>query len=351
VGAAHDPSAVPDTAAVARGWTAQVERLVRLDLPPSPAIDLVPAVRAHLLQAAGGAGAGPEVAAAAATAGFGVADPDELLVAALAALPGDGDGGGLGAVLWAAGLLVGLGAALPPARRVAMAAEELARAQAAGPAHLAGPGLEAAATLLDQRSEQRAAATARAWAAAAPAGPARGGQDADSTGGVWRPADLAAGAQVVALTGSPDWLVVLARLVATARPTAVWPDLLDPLTGGGCGVDGHDPVVTARYWSTLRSALLADDDGGVDLLPAWPPAWRAAPVEAHQLPSRHGLVSFALRWHGDRPALLWSVDGATGPLVVRASGPAPSWSSTDAAGEVLLPRVPSDVGPGSVQGS
>jgi hypothetical protein len=47
-------------------------------------------------------------------------------------------------------------------------------------------------------------------------------------------------------------------------------------------------------------------------------------------------VSFALRWHGEHPALLWEVADGDGSLALRAPGLAPRWSTTAPAGEALL---------------
>ena len=51
-------------------------------------------------------------------------------------------------------------------------------------------------------------------------------------------------------------------------------------------------------------------------------------------------VSFAVRWHGERPAVLWEVDGPPG-LTLR-SGVDDSWSTTESRGEALwnVPRRP-----------
>ncbi|GBL20477.1 hypothetical protein EMGBS4_05370 [Acidimicrobiaceae bacterium] len=47
------------------------------------------------------------------------------------------------------------------------------------------------------------------------------------------------------------------------------------------------------------------------------------------------MISYAVRWHGERPALLWDVDGPTG-VRVAASAVDESFSSTDIRGETLL---------------
>ena len=50
---------------------------------------------------------------------------------------------------------------------------------------------------------------------------------------------------------------------------------------------------------------------GPVLLPGGiPEAWRGADIEAHGLPvGPASTVSFAVRWHGEHPAVLWEVTG------------------------------------------
>ncbi len=71
------------------------------------------------------------------------------------------------------------------------------------------------------------------------------------------------------------------------------------------------------------------DPTGVVLALGWPDAWLGANVEVHDLPAG----SFAVRWHGERPAVLW--DAAAG-IVLRAPVVAPDWSGTG-RGETLWP--------------
>ncbi len=83
---------------------------------------------------------------------------------------------------------------------------------------------------------------------------------------------------------------------------------------------------------------LVGSDG--DLLPlGFPEDWLGAPIEAHGVlagtPTTPAIVSFAVRWHGARPAVLWEVEGAS--LGVRASLVAPGWSGTGPRGEALWP--------------
>ena len=64
-----------------------------------------------------------------------------------------------------------------------------------------------------------------------------------------------------------------------------------------------------------------------------PRAWWGQPLEVHDAPVGDGTVSFAVRWHGERPALLWE---STHDGVVRCPGLDPVWRGHGAKGEALL---------------
>jgi hypothetical protein len=88
----------------------------------------------------------------------------------------------------------------------------------------------------------------------------------------------------------------------------------------------------------LRSLLVHErDDGVVAVAVDVPEAWRGGDLDVHDAPTRRGPVSFAVRWHGHRPALLWDVPAGT---ELRAPGLDPDWSSTEARGEALLAPGP-----------
>ncbi len=83
----------------------------------------------------------------------------------------------------------------------------------------------------------------------------------------------------------------------------------------------------------LRSFLVHEVGTDVTLLAELPDDWRGAPIEVHGAPTRHGPVSYAIRWHGERAALLW--DGPGG-VTIRMPGLDPEWSTTEPSGEALL---------------
>ena len=97
-----------------------------------------------------------------------------------------------------------------------------------------------------------------------------------------------------------------------------------------------DPVLFAA-WVERRLCTVAD---GGDLLPAGLPAgWEGTNFEVYGLPtSAESTVSFAVRWHAARPAVLWEQTGV--PVTLRAPVLAPEWSSADATGEALWPVPP-----------
>jgi hypothetical protein len=66
-----------------------------------------------------------------------------------------------------------------------------------------------------------------------------------------------------------------------------------------------------------------------------PDEWLGQGIELHDAATDLGTFGFAVRWHGDRPALLWELD-AVRPARLVAPALDPTWSSTDAKGEALL---------------
>jgi hypothetical protein len=76
---------------------------------------------------------------------------------------------------------------------------------------------------------------------------------------------------------------------------------------------------------------------GGDLLAAGMPSeWLGQNFEVHGVPTGPAsAVSFAVRWHGERPAVLWECTGAA--VTLTSSQIASGWSTDDATGETLWP--------------
>jgi hypothetical protein len=115
---------------------------------------------------------------------------------------------------------------------------------------------------------------------------------------------------------------VRTRRRAAARPAAGTWAALDRMT---------DP---AALLVAARRILVDDTDPARLVLCAdHPPAWRGQALEVREAPLAGGTVSYAVRWHGDRPALLWDAPPGT---TVRIPGLDPAWESTAASGDALL---------------
>jgi hypothetical protein len=93
----------------------------------------------------------------------------------------------------------------------------------------------------------------------------------------------------------------------------------------------------ARFLANLRAVLVRESRGRIDLFPGFPPDWLGQPITVDAVPLRAGSISFAVRWHVSRPALLWD---APAGVELRVPALDPAWSSTVAAGEVLLAEPP-----------
>ena len=142
----------------------------------------------------------------------------------------------------------------------------------------------------------------------------------------------------------------LRRVLDGATPTFTWPEVVHPRLGTGCGGAGHHGGAAAAFLDVVRRTLVREASGGLSLLSVFPPEWAGQPLEVHDAPTHHGRISYALRWHGDRPALLWHCERPGVALTV--PGLDRSFSTVEQSGEAMLapyrPRVPiplQDAGP------
>ncbi|MCB1012753.1 MAG: hypothetical protein KDB15_13885 [Microthrixaceae bacterium] len=148
--------------------------------------------------------------------------------------------------------------------------------------------------------------------------------------------------------GSDRTTEALIAGLARELPGSVDPDPRadhESVAGSGARTgSGFDPVEVAALRVALVDAVVADEHSGAALMGRWVPEWSGRTIEAHRFPSVWGRVSFALRWHGENPALLWEVEpvlgstgGSTAPLIT-APVISPGWSAAGWSGEALLTR-------------
>ncbi|HEX2564474.1 MAG TPA: hypothetical protein VHK25_11185, partial [Acidimicrobiales bacterium] len=101
--------------------------------------------------------------------------------------------------------------------------------------------------------------------------------------------------------GRLDWMLDV------ATPTWTWPEAIHPRLDGGCMGDGHHGWAAAEFLTLVRDLLVCDVAGGVALASLVPDGWYGRGWDVHDAPTAVGRVSYAVRWHGDRAALLWEV--------------------------------------------
>lgn len=122
------------------------------------------------------------------------------------------------------------------------------------------------------------------------------------------------------------------------------PSGLDP-EGAPLGDMAIDASATALRLSTVLAAFVRDTPASIEILRGWVDLWFDKPIEVNRVLTRLGSVSFALRWSGDRPILLWEIEPAVGvdralyDPIVTAPALDPSWHAHGWAGEAMLGAV------------
>ena len=185
----------------------------------------------------------------------------------------------------------------------ALASRRLRSGRVSGLAELAGPLAAAAGDRLDPFTLEQVAAALDTEAPAAARDARRLLDTATSPASVARRAST-----VDSLTGS------VRRSVAF----------------GGDGLAGVE---------VLLYCLAREAPDQLVMAPALPEAWRGASVDARTLVTRHGVLSFSLRWHDSRPALLWELQPVRAvdlPGSTIRCGLDESWTSEAPSGEALL---------------
>jgi len=195
-------------------------------------------------------------------------------------------------------------AAAPVALR-ALASRQLRAGRNSELAELAGPLADAAGTCLDGATLEQAAA---ALAAEAPAA----ARDARRL-----LVEIASRSSVLSPTAGNG-------LVAAVRHSVEF---------GGDGLAGLEAVL---------DCLVAEAADHIVMAPGLPAAWRGASTDVSSLLTRSGALSFSVRWHGSRPALLWELVPPTrlsSSLVALRCGLDESWTTSEPSGEALLNPV------------
>ena len=302
-----DASLLPDVAQVVSGWQAHTRRGARVVLPDRRLQDAVDSSLRHALLRH------DDVAVIAALARFGFAAEAgmALLADPLSAAAADAPGAALHALgrMWRERSDVDLAKAAAPV--VAELIASLGRSRSSRDLRLGAAAAPTAAELL------------------AAAGHRRGAKDARRAGSAM--ADRAAALPVAGPADATAARDRLAEQLATASATWTW--------------DGHDLSANAALLLEVADLLVAETGGlgerVLELARVVPEAWLGQGWEVHDLPTAYGLVSYAVRWHGDRPALLWDlvVEPGEPPTRLTVPGLDPTWSSTDAKGEALLGPV------------
>ncbi|MFM2077994.1 MAG: hypothetical protein RJA49_1884 [Actinomycetota bacterium] len=160
----------------------------------------------------------------------------------------------------------------------------------------------------------------------------------------WMP-DVAHAVELAAKRGPKDWafaaaLDAAAVVFATAGDEVAQRDLaaVRRRVPAGGPLPSAAPSEPARWlaWTELR--LVQASVSGAVLLPLGLPSdWAGSNFEVYGLPTgAASSVSFAVRWHGARPAVLWEQSG--GNVALCSPELAPDWSSAEVKGEALWPE-------------
>jgi hypothetical protein len=167
----------------------------------------------------------------------------------------------------------------------------------------------------------------------------------------WRGLDTAATMRAAQVDiGAADELAFdrIEWLLRAAGPTTRWPTHVHPRLLTGTAGAGDDPTSAAGFVAVVRTLVVDDaQPQQLRLLPLVPPTWFGQSLDVHGLPTSTGVLSFALRWHGPRPAILWELapHDASADITISAPGLDPSWSTHAVEGEALLavPATPTPV--------
>lgn len=102
----------------------------------------------------------------------------------------------------------------------------------------------------------------------------------------------------------------------------------------------QDPLASALFLLAVRRSFVTEPTGStpkVAIFEGFNSLWFNVPVEVKNMPVHKGTIGYVIRWHGDRPALLWE-----GKVSTEVTFTAPKldadWESTENIGEALFPQ-------------
>ena len=120
---------------------------------------------------------------------------------------------------------------------------------------------------------------------------------------------------------------------------AVAPDAAgDARAAIGRAIGTFSPTTSAAGAAeqVLSHVISADSPSVIEMLPDVPDSWLGQSIDVRSCGTANGRISFSVRWHGSRPALLWERLGGSDAVELRCPGLDPAWSTLDRSGEALL---------------
>ncbi len=104
----------------------------------------------------------------------------------------------------------------------------------------------------------------------------------------------------------------------------------------------HESPLAQQATHLLNRFVSDRQNQHIDLLPDLAPDWFGRSVDVRDFETIWGKLSFSLRWHGRRPALLWELSSKDN-IKITARSIHPSWSTQELSGETMLaePQPPS----------
>ena len=164
--------------------------------------------------------------------------------------------------------------------------------------------------------------------------------------GPWVP-DIANALESGARTAPRDWALAAAidaadHVLAVAGEGRARRDLIGfrSRLKAAHTLPGEAPHESARFVAWVER-LLVDVQQGAQLLPVgMPSGWEGNNFEVYGVPTgATSSISFAVRWHGARPAVLWEqTGGADGAVSLSSPIIAPEWRTAEVKGEALWPQ-------------